>query len=173
MLAQKKDTELKIIKGLHNHDSGHKINNIYTKHNDKPVNMGHCHTCNGPHLIKDCNESTYGRCKPNLDKYTQSKCPRKHPFNKQLNPNPFNNTDNTGRNKLNNYNEPNLKLYISTNKTDHMTELLEASKKMTKYFKSIANLTLMKISTATPVHIPIATPTQTGTKPNHTIVVMS
>ena len=30
-LAQKKDAELKIMEGLHNQDSGHKINNIYTK----------------------------------------------------------------------------------------------------------------------------------------------
>ena len=40
MLAQKKDAELRIIKGLHNHDSGHKFSNIYPKHNDKPINIG-------------------------------------------------------------------------------------------------------------------------------------
>ena len=55
-LAQKKNAELKIIEGLHNHDSGHKINNIYTKHNDKPANIGPWHACNSPHLIKICNE---------------------------------------------------------------------------------------------------------------------
>ena len=31
MLAQKKDVELCIIKGLHNHDPGHKVNNIASK----------------------------------------------------------------------------------------------------------------------------------------------
>ena len=67
MLAQKKDAELRIIERLHNHDSDHEINNIYTKHNDIPINMGPCHACSGPHLIKDCKESTYGRCKPNLN----------------------------------------------------------------------------------------------------------
>ena len=35
MLAQKKDAELKIIEGLHNHDSGHEIHNIYPSWNDK------------------------------------------------------------------------------------------------------------------------------------------
>ena len=30
-LAQKKEAELRIIKGLHNHDSGHEINNTYPK----------------------------------------------------------------------------------------------------------------------------------------------
>ena len=34
MLAQKNDAELHIIKGLHNHDSGHEVNNIYPKQND-------------------------------------------------------------------------------------------------------------------------------------------
>ena len=53
MLAQKKDAELHIIKGLHNYDSGHEINNIYPKHNDKPINIGPCHACNGPHLVKN------------------------------------------------------------------------------------------------------------------------
>ena len=61
MLAQKKDAELRIIKGLHNHDSGHEINNIYLKHNDKTITKEPCHACNGPNLIKNCNESTCGR----------------------------------------------------------------------------------------------------------------
>ena len=34
-LAMKKFAELKIIEGLCNHDSGHKINDIYTKHIEK------------------------------------------------------------------------------------------------------------------------------------------
>ena len=56
-LTQKRDVELCIIEGLHNHDSGHKVNNIYNKQNDSPNNMGPYHACNGPHLVKDCEES--------------------------------------------------------------------------------------------------------------------
>ena len=41
-IVQKKDVELCIIGGLHNHDSGHKVNNIYSKQNDNPNNMGPC-----------------------------------------------------------------------------------------------------------------------------------
>ena len=62
MLAPQKDAELCIMEGLHNHNSGHEINNIYPKHNDKPINIGPCHACNALTLIKDCNKSTYGRC---------------------------------------------------------------------------------------------------------------
>ena len=52
-LAQKKDLELPIIESLHNHDSCDEVNNIYPKQNDKQINIGPCHTCNGPHLVKD------------------------------------------------------------------------------------------------------------------------
>ena len=41
----------------------------------------------------------------------------------------------TIRNKSDGHNEPNLQLSISTSKLDHMAELLEATSKMTKYFK--------------------------------------
>ena len=82
-LAQKKDAELRITEGLHNHDSDHEINNIYPEHNDKQINI------NGPHLITDCNESTCGRCKLNLENHTPLKCPRKHPFNNNKVPIPF------------------------------------------------------------------------------------
>ena len=99
--------------------------------------MGPCHTCNGPHLIKDCNESTCGRCKPNLDKHTPFKCPRKCPFKKHLNANPFHNTDNNIRNKFNDHNNPNLQLSVSTHPPDHMAEMLEATGKMKKYFKKL------------------------------------
>ena len=44
-LAQKKDAKLKIIEELHNHDSGHEINNIYPGHNNKSNNIRPCHTC--------------------------------------------------------------------------------------------------------------------------------
>ena len=64
-LAHKIEAELRIIAGLHNHKLGHEINNIYPKHNDKSINIGPCHTCNNPHLIKDCNESKCGICKLN------------------------------------------------------------------------------------------------------------
>ena len=39
MLVQKKDAELNTIEGLHNHDLGHEINNIYPSHNDKSNNI--------------------------------------------------------------------------------------------------------------------------------------
>ena len=54
-LAQKKDTELKIIEGLHNHEADHKIYNITINQKDKPTSLpGPCHSCNGPHFIIDC-----------------------------------------------------------------------------------------------------------------------
>ena len=37
--------------------------------------------------------------------------------------------------KINNHTKPDLQLSISTNKPEHMAELLEATRKMTKYFK--------------------------------------
>ena len=100
-------------------------------------NIGPCHVCNGPHLIKNCNNSICGRCKSNLDKHTPSQCHRKCPFNKQQSPNPFHSNDNSNRTKINNHTEPNAQLSISTNKLDHMAELLEATRKMTKYFKRL------------------------------------
>ena len=44
-LALKKDAELKIINGLHNHDSGYEINSIYPKHNNKPINIDRTLPC--------------------------------------------------------------------------------------------------------------------------------
>ena len=70
-----------------------------------------------------------------FDNHIPSKCPRKYPFNKQQSSNPFHNTDNSNRNKINSHIEPNLQMSISTNKHDYMDELLEATRKMTKYFK--------------------------------------
>ena len=133
-LVQEKDAELKIIEGLHNHDLGHEINNIHPKHNDKTANIGPCHTCNGPHLIKYCNKSIHGRCKPNLDKHTPARCPRKCPFNKHYSSSTPHSNDNSSRTKINNYTEPNLQLSVSTNKPHHMAKLLDATRKMTKYF---------------------------------------
>ena len=111
------------------------ISNIYPKQNDKQINTGPCYACNGPHLVKDCNESICSRCKPNLDDHTPSKCPRRCFFNRQHGSNPFHNTDNSNRNKINSHIKPNLQLTISTSKLDYMAELLEATRKMTKYFK--------------------------------------
>ena len=50
-------------------------------------------------ILLKANKSTYGRSKPNLDKHTTSRCPRKLHFNKQLNSKPFHNTDRSKRNK--------------------------------------------------------------------------
>ena len=134
--------------------------------------MGPCHTCNGPLLIKDCNESSCGRYKPNLDKHVPYKYPRNCPFNKQPNTNPFHNTDNSNRNKFNDHKDPNLQLSVSTNKPDHMAKLLEAKQKITKHFKChicLANLILMA-ATATPAQITIANPTQTDTNTNYATI---
>ena len=76
-LAQKKNAELKIIEGLHNHDLGHEIHNIYPSWNDKSNKLGPCHTGNCPHIIKDCDKTTCLRCKLNLNSHMPSKCPRK------------------------------------------------------------------------------------------------
>ena len=52
-LVQKKDAELCIIEGLHNHDPEHKINYISNKqYQNQNSNTGPCHGCSGPHLIK-------------------------------------------------------------------------------------------------------------------------
>ena len=76
-LVQKKDAELKIIEGLHNHNLGHESHNIHSGWNDKSNKHGPCHACNGLHFIKDCDEKTCLRCKPNVNSHTPSKCPRK------------------------------------------------------------------------------------------------
>ena len=83
----------------------------------------------------NCNELTCDRCKPNLDNHTPSKCPRKCLFNKQQSFNPIHNSNNRNRNKINSHTKPKLQLSISTNKPDHMAELMEVTRKMTKYFK--------------------------------------
>ena len=79
-LLQKKDAKLCIIEGLHNHDPGHKINNIYNKqHEDQNINIGPCHACNNPHLIKDCEDSVCKRYRPNLDNHAPARCQEKTP----------------------------------------------------------------------------------------------
>ena len=80
-LVQKKDAELKIIEGLHDHDLGHEIHNIHSSENDISNKLGPCRACNGPHFINNCDERTCIRSKPNLNSHIPSKCPRKHHSN--------------------------------------------------------------------------------------------
>ena len=57
------------------------------------------------------------------------------------------------RNKIYNYNEPNLQLSISTNKPDHMAELLEAIIRWQNILKdhlNITNLNMMTIANPPP-----------------------
>ena len=55
-LALKKDAELHIIEGLHNHDPEHEINDISNnkQYQGKSSSPRPCHHCSGPHLIRDC-----------------------------------------------------------------------------------------------------------------------
>ena len=127
ILAQKKDAELHIFEGLHNHYPEHEINNIsnkkYQNHN---CNTGPCHACSGQHLIKDCENSVCKRCKPNLDNHAPARYPRRKPCTKQqwLN---LSYGNNPPRNQPNGHNDPNLQLSISTSKPVHISELLEAT----------------------------------------------
>ena len=93
--------------------------------------MGPYHACSSPHLERDCNESIYNRCRPNLDNPTPAKCIRKRPPNSQLN--------------------SNLPIIITALEVNLMvtvtqifnyqfppvnqTTLLKSTKKMTRYFK--------------------------------------
>ena len=136
MLAQKKDVELCIVEGLHNHDSEHKVYNIHNKQNNNQNNMEPCHACNGPHLVNDFEKSICKKSKPNLDSHTPARCPRKRPPNRQEKSNPAY-SNNSTRNQSNGHNDSNCQLSISTSKLNHITELSEATMKMTKYFKKV------------------------------------
>ena len=107
-LGQRKDAESPIIEGLHNHDTGHEINNIDNEQNNNQNNMGPCHACNGPHLVKDCEDSICKGCKPNLDSHTPARCPRKKSFNRQQRSHPHYYTNTITRNQSNGHNDPNL-----------------------------------------------------------------
>ena len=114
-------------------NSGHEITNIYTKPNDKTASTGHCHICNGPHLIKNCNESTYSRCKPNLDKHTPARCPRKHPFSKHPSSSNPHSNDNSNKTKINNLLNQTYQLQFQPTNQTTWPKLLDATRKMTKY----------------------------------------
>ena len=52
-LAQKKDADIHITEGLHNHDPENKMNNISNKqYQSQNSNTGLCHGCNDPHVIQ-------------------------------------------------------------------------------------------------------------------------
>ena len=135
MLAQKKDTELHIIERLHSHDAGHKINNIASKQVDNKNIIGPCHACSGLYLVWDCNESICNWCRPNLDSHMPAKCIIRKPPNRQQHTAPSWNHSNNIRSQSNSHYDPNLQLSVTTSKPDHITELLEATKEMTKHFK--------------------------------------
>ena len=118
-----------------NHDPGYKINNIYNKQHENPnSNMGPYLACNGPHLIKDCEDSVCNGCKPNLDNHRPARCPRKGlPSRQQMSNSSY--TNNNTRNQYYGHNYQNLQLSISTSKLDDIAELLEATKKMARFFK--------------------------------------
>ena len=118
-LVKKKDAELCIIEGMHNHDPEHKINHFSNKqHQSKSNNPGPCHCCSGPHLIRDCEDSVCKRCKPNLDDSAPARCPiRKFPAKQQH----FMDQDDTSlhRNQSNGHNDPALQLSVSTTKPNY------------------------------------------------------
>ena len=111
------------------------MNTLYPVQNDKSNNIGPDHACSGPHFIKDCDVTMCLRCKLNFNNHMPSKCPRKCHLIRQLGHNNFNNNNNSNRQKINQHIEPNLQLSVLTNKPDKMAELLEATRKMTTYFK--------------------------------------
>ena len=96
--------------------------------------MGSCHACSGPHLVKDCEESICKKCKPNLDSHMPARCPRKRLQ-----------TNSKSQNLLILITALEISLIVTMTQTcnypfqpvkpDHIAELLEATRKMTNYFK--------------------------------------
>ena len=133
--------------------------------------MRPCHACNGSHFIKDCNESIYNRCNPNLDNHTPAKCPRKRPLKRQQKSNPsYNNNNNSIRNQSNGHNDPNLQLPVSTSTLCHISEFLEATRKMIRYLnKSYKQnkTTIVTLTVTTPVQTTTMQLTQTNTNVGH------
>ena len=120
-LAQKRDAELKIIEGLHSNDLDQQVHNINLSQIDKPINPGPSHACNGPHFIKDCNDTICLKSKPNLNNHTPSKFPKRFPSNQPFNHNTFHNNTTRNTQENNSYAEPNLQLSVSTNKLANWT----------------------------------------------------
>ena len=133
MLEQKKDTEPHIIEGLHSHDIGHKINSIASKQVNNKKSIAPFHACNSPHLVQDCNESICNWLRPDLDSHTPAKCISRRLPNRQQNTTPSCNHNNI-RSQSNSHYDCSVQLSVTTGKPDHIAKLLEATKKMTKFF---------------------------------------
>ena len=90
--------------------------------------------CNSPHFIRDCENLVCIKCKPNSDNHAQARCPNSKPPAKQQQL-----TDqfdiSPHKNWSNGHNDPALQLSVSTAQPDYISELLEAARKMTRYFK--------------------------------------
>ena len=127
--------------------------------------MGSCHACNGSHLVKDCEESICKRCKPNLDNHTPVRYPRKRPPKRQQKSNPSY-TNNSNRDQSNGHNDPSLQLSVSTSKPDHIADLLEATGKVTRYFKKSHK---HNNQTNTDSHHPLQTTTMQFTQINRNV----
>ena len=70
----------------------------------------------------------------NLDNHAPATCPRRRPLNRQQCLNPSYSKISM-RNQPNSHNDAKLQLSISTSNPDHITEPLEATKKMTRYLE--------------------------------------
>ena len=127
-LAQKKDAELHIIEGLHICDPEHEINHISNKLHHSQSNAGSCHVCNGPHLIRDCENSVCKRCKVSLDNHVPARCPtRKHPAKQQRLNSLYN--DSFHRNWFNVHSDIALQLSVPISKLDHIFRNVRSNKK--------------------------------------------
>ena len=83
MLEQKRMWNYSLFKAYIIMIQDTKLTTFIINKNDNQNNMGPCHVCNCPHLVKDCEESICKRCKPNLDSHTPARCPRKSTSNRQ------------------------------------------------------------------------------------------
>ena len=80
--------------------------------------------------------SVYKRCKPNLHNHVLARCPsRKPPARQQWVNTWYNGSPHRNWSKC--HNDPALQLSVSTSKPDHISELIEATRKMTRYFKKL------------------------------------
>ena len=116
-LAQKKNAELHITEGLHNHDPEHEMNHISNKqYQSQDSNSGPCYGWRDTHLIRDSENSVCKRCQWNLDNHVPARC--------------------SHRNWSNDHSGPAPKLSVSTSKPDYISKSLKAIK-MAKYFKKL------------------------------------